>query len=102
MALQRFSPRSLSRKTNRVVNLLQRIILCAGCNTLIWIWVHPPVYKITGDGRLEHNLYYVWEVPIDWSVNLPMVALRLATVVLVTTGFYLAVVGLRLKKEGQA
>jgi hypothetical protein len=61
-----------------------------GCNTIIWIWVHPPVYKIADDIRLEHNLYYAWEVPMDWSVNLPMVALRLLTVVLVTTGFFLA------------
>ena len=81
------------------VNLLQRIILCAGCNTLVWIWVHPPVYKLTSEGRLEHNLLYVWQVPIDWSVNLPMVALRMATVVLVTTGLYLASIGFRLKKE---
>ena len=50
----------------------------------------PPVYKILNDGRVEHNLFYVWQVPIDWSVNLPMVALRLLTVVLVTTGWFLA------------
>ncbi len=68
----------------------QRVILCMGCNTIIWIWIHPPVYQLTPQGRLEHNLYYAWEVPMDWSVNLPMVALRLLTVVLVTAGFYLA------------
>ena len=61
-----------------------------GCNTIVWIWVHPPVYRLIGDGRLEHNLYYAWEVPMEWSVNLPMVALRLLTVVLVTTGLFLA------------
>ena len=72
------------------MNIAQRVILCMGCNTIIWIWVHPPVYKLVSNGRLEHNLYYVWQVPIDWSVNLPMVALRLLTVVLVTTGFFLA------------
>ena len=68
----------------------QRVILCLGCNTIIWIWVHPPVYKLVSDGRVEHNLFYVWEVPTDWFVNLPMVALRLLTVVLVTTGWFLA------------
>ena len=72
------------------MNIAQRVILSMGCNTIIWIWVHPPVYKLVSNGRLEHNLYYVWQVPIDWSVNLPMVALRLLTVVLVTTGFFLA------------
>ena len=72
------------------MTILQRVILCLGCNTVIWIWIHPPVYRLTTDGRHEHNLYYVWQVPMDWSVNLPMVALRLLTVVLVTTGFYLA------------
>jgi hypothetical protein len=77
----------------------QRVILCMGCNTIIWIWVHPPVYKIADDIRLEHNLYYAWEVPMDWSVNLPMVALRLLTVVLVTTGFFLAFRSSK-KKEG--
>lgn len=72
------------------MTILQRIILCMGCNTAIWIWIHPPVYRLTDGGRLEHNLYYAWQVPMDWSVNLPMIALRLLTVVLVTTGFYLA------------
>jgi hypothetical protein len=83
------------------MNILQRVILCLGCNTIIWIWVHPPVYKLTGDGRLEHNLYYAWQVPIDWSVNLPMVALRIATVVLVTAGFFFACGGLRRKEDAK-
>ncbi len=77
----------------------QRVILCMGCNTIIWIWIHPPVYQVTAQGRLEHNLYYAWEVPMDWSVNLPMVALRLLTVVLVATGFFLAFSSSK-KKEG--
>lgn len=72
------------------MTILQRVILCLGCNTVIWIWIHPPVYQLTTGGRLEHNLYYVWQVPMDWSVNLPMVALRILSVVLVTTGLYLA------------
>jgi hypothetical protein len=72
------------------MTILQRVILCLGCNTVIWIWIHPPVYQLTTGGRLEHNLYYVWQIPMDWSVNLPMVALRLLSVVLVTTGLYLA------------
>lgn len=80
------------------MNLVQRIILCLGCNALIWIWVHPPVYRQTSSGRLEHNTFYAWEVPMDWSVNLPMVALRMATVVLVAGGLYLAFSGLRLRR----
>jgi hypothetical protein len=48
------------------------------------------VYQETARGRLEHNLYYAWQVPMEWSVNLPMVALRIATVVVVTVGLYLA------------
>lgn len=77
----------------------QRIILCLGCNTIIWIWIHPPVYQMTAHGRVEHNLYYAWEVPMEWSVNLPMVALRLLTVVLVTTGFFLAFTSSRRKES---
>ena len=80
------------------MNLVQRVILCLGCNALVWIWVHPPVYRLTSSGRLEHNLFYGWEVPVDWSVNLPMVALRMATVVLVTAGMYGVFSGLRRKE----
>ena len=36
---------------------------------------------------------------MDWSVNLPMIGLRLLTVVLVTTGFFLAFSADK-KKEG--
>jgi len=72
------------------MSIPQRVILCMGCNTIAWIWVHPPVYQETARGRLEHNLYYAWQVPMEWSVNLPMVALRIATVVVVTVGLYLA------------
>ena len=72
------------------MTLPQRVILCMGCNTLAWIWIHPPVYQESTHGRLEHNLYYAWEVPMEWSVNLPMVALRMLTVVLITAGLYLA------------
>ena len=72
------------------MTLPQRVILCMGCNTLAWIWIHPPVYQESVRGRLEHNLYYAWQVPMEWSVNLPMVALRIATVVVVTVGLYLA------------
>ena len=80
------------------MNLIQRAILCMGCNTLAWIWIHPPVYRVANNIRLEHNLYYVWQVPVDWSVNLPMVALRMATVVLITTGLCLAFAAAK-KKE---
>jgi len=81
------------------MSIIQRVILVMGCNTLAWIWIHPPVYKFADGIRLEHNLYYAWEVPMDWSVNLPMVALRLLTVVLVTTGLFLAFTSSK-KKEG--
>ena len=53
---------------------------------------------MTAAGRMEHNVYYAWEVPMEWSVNLPMVALRLLTAVLVTTGLFLAFTSSR-KKE---
>ncbi|MFM1747387.1 MAG: hypothetical protein RLZZ188_1053 [Verrucomicrobiota bacterium] len=76
----------------------QRVILWMGCITTIWIWIHPPVYHMTAAGRMEHNVYYAWEVPMEWSVNLPMVALRLLSVVLVTTGLFLAFTSSR-KKE---
>lgn len=72
------------------MTLPQRVILCMGCNAIAWIWIHPPVYQETARGRLEHNLYYAWQVPMEWSVNLPMVALRILTVALVTAGLYLA------------
>ena len=72
------------------MSIPQRVILCMGCNMIAWIWIHPPVYQETARGRLEHNLYYAWQVPMEWSVNLPMVALRIATVVVVTVGLYLA------------
>ncbi|MFM7752007.1 MAG: hypothetical protein ACKPB0_16490 [Opitutaceae bacterium] len=42
----------------------QRVILCMGCNAIAWIWIHPPVYQETTRGRLEHNLYYAWQVPM--------------------------------------
>lgn len=77
----------------------QRVILCIGCNAIIWIWVHPPVYKFLPVGRVEHNLYYAWEIPMEWSVNLPMVGLRLLSVVLVTLGFFLAFASSK-RKEG--
>jgi hypothetical protein len=72
------------------MSIPQRVILCMGCNTIAWIWIHPPVYQETARGRLEHNLYYAWQVPMEWSVNLPMVALRIASVVVVAVGLYLA------------
>lgn len=80
------------------MNLVQRIILCLGWNALVWIWVHPPVYRLTAGDRLERNIFYAWEVPMDWSVNLPMIALRMATVVLVSAGMYGVFSGLRRKE----
>lgn len=69
------------------INLIQRIILWMGCNALILLWLQPPVYQITADGtRLEHNLEFFWNIPPDWSVNVPLLAVRLSIIVLVTLG----------------
>lgn len=73
------------------MNLLQRIIVCLGCNALLWILIHPPLYQTHADGtRLEHSLEFIWDAPLDWSINVPLAALRVAIVVLVTAGFALA------------
>lgn len=70
------------------MNLYQRIIIGLGCNALLWILIHPPLYQILPDGsRHEHTLEYLWNAPVEWSVNVPLSALRVATVVLITIGF---------------
>jgi hypothetical protein len=73
------------------MNLLQRIIVCLGCNALVWILLHPPLYQAHADGtRLEHSLEFIWNAPLEWSINVPLSALRVAIVVLVTAGFAFA------------
>ena len=74
------------------MNLAQRIVLWLGCNGLALVWLLPPTYHIHADGtRLESNWHYLWDVPLDWSVSVPLTALRLATVIVFTAGFFFVV-----------
>lgn len=71
------------------MNLMQRILIWMGCNALILLWIQPPAYQVLPDGtRHDHNLVNFWELPPDWSVNIPLMALRLVIIVLVTLGFF--------------
>ncbi len=71
------------------MNLAQRIVVWLGCNALLAVWLLPPTYLIHADGsRLESNWSYLWDVPLDWSVSVPLTALRLATVIVMTGGFF--------------
>ncbi len=72
------------------MNLAQRIIIWLGCHGLALVWILPPTYIIHVDGtRSESNWSYLWDVPLEWSVCVPLTALRLATVIVITAGFYL-------------
>jgi len=72
------------------MNLAQRIVIWLGCHALIAVWLLPATYTVHADGtRLESNWHWLWEVPLEWSVSVPLTALRLVTVVVVTGGFYL-------------
>lgn len=72
------------------MNLAQRIVLWLGCHALIAVWLLPATYHIQTDGnRLESNWHWIWDVPLEWSVSVPLTALRLVTVVVLTAGFYL-------------
>jgi len=72
------------------MNLAQRVIIWLGCNALIAVWLLPATYLIHTDGtRLEANWTYLWDVPLEWSVSVPLTALRLATVIVITGGFFL-------------
>jgi hypothetical protein len=72
------------------MNLIQRIIVWLGCNALALVWLLPPTYIIHVDGtRLESNWSYLWDVPLEWSVSVPLTALRLASVMIFTAGMYL-------------
>jgi hypothetical protein len=69
------------------LNLYQRIILWLGCNALALVWIMPATYIVHVDGsRLESNWHWIWDVPLDWSVSVPLTALRLASVVVYTLG----------------
>jgi len=64
------------------------MIAWLGCHALVAVWLLPPTYTIHADGtRLEANWSYLWEVPLDWSVSVPLTSLRLCTVIVITTGF---------------
>lgn len=72
------------------MNLAQRVIVWLGCNALILLWLQPPVYQVQADGtRLEHQLEFFWNIPPEWSVNVPLSATRIALVVFVTFGMVL-------------
>jgi hypothetical protein len=71
------------------MNLYQRIIVWLGCHALALVWMLPPTYTIHTDGsRLESNWSYLWDVPLEWSVSVPLTALRLATVIAFTVGMF--------------
>jgi hypothetical protein len=72
------------------MNLYQRIIVWLGCNALALVWLLPPTYLTHPDGtRLESNWSYLWDVPLEWSVSVPLTALRLASVIVFTAGMCL-------------
>lgn len=72
------------------MNLAQRIVIWLGCNALVAVWLLPPTYLVHSDGtRLESNWQYLWDVPLEWSVSVPLTALRLATVIVLTAGFFM-------------
>lgn len=74
------------------MNLAQRIVLWLGCHALALVWLLPPTYLIQADGtRLEANWSYLWDVPLEWSVSVPLTALRLASVIVFTAGIFLAI-----------
>jgi hypothetical protein len=35
--------------------------------------------------RLETSWHWIWNLPHEWSINTPLVAWRIVTVVLITT-----------------
>jgi hypothetical protein len=71
------------------MNLAQRIVLWLGCNALALVWLLPPTYTIHADGtRLESNWSYLWNVPVEWSVSVPLTGLRLASVVIYSAGMF--------------
>lgn len=71
------------------MNLIQRVILWMGCNALILLWLQPPVYQVHPDGtRLEHHLEYFWHISPEWSVNVPLLTVRMAIIIFVTIGMF--------------
>ncbi len=71
------------------MTLVQRTILWLGCNALVAVWILPPIYTVHADGtRLEANWEYLWHIPHEWSVSVPLTALRLISVVVFTAGMW--------------
>ena len=71
------------------MNLAQRVIVWLGCHGLALVWLLPASYTVHSDGtRLESNWQWIWDVPLDWSVSVPLTALRLVTVVAFTIGMF--------------
>ena len=71
------------------MNLYQRIILWLGCHALALVWLLPATYHFHADGtRLESNWQWLWQVPLEWSVSVPLTALRLVSVVVFTLGMF--------------
>lgn len=82
--------RTVKRHRPIAMNLAQRVVLWLGCHALIAVWLLPATYLVHPDGtRLESNWNWIWDVPLDWSVSVPLTALRLATVIVITAGFFL-------------
>lgn len=74
---------SSSHTPINAMNLGQRVILCMGCIGICLVWLMPATYTVHADGtRLESNWHWIWDVPLDWSVSVPLTALRLTSVVL--------------------
>jgi hypothetical protein len=73
------------------MNLAQRVILIMGCNAIALIWLLPATYQVHADGtRFESNWHWLWHVPHDWSLNVPVTTLRLISIIGCTIGLYLA------------
>jgi hypothetical protein len=73
------------------MNLAQRVILLMGGVGITLVWLLPASYQVHPDGtRLESNWHWLWNVPLDWSVSVPLTSLRLASVVVCTALLYFA------------
>lgn len=82
------------------MNLAQRITLWMGCNALILLWLQPPTYQVHADGtRFEQDLVSLWHIHPDWSVNVPLMGMRMLIILLITAGMFF-VVKSGVKKEG--
>tara|TARA_R110002111_G_scaffold45080_1_gene81835 strand:- start:451 stop:705 length:255 start_codon:yes stop_codon:yes gene_type:complete len=82
------------------MTIIQRIIIWMGCNALILLWLQPPTYLIHADGtRFEHDFVLLWDIHQEWSVNIPLLGMRILIILLVTAGMFF-VFRPNTKKEG--